>query len=194
MDHDALGDVLEADIHFDYPDPGWISGWTQKEYVVGEGMTFGLGTYLTHHVSYLPANPSSPSSPGTHTLDQALVLFGRPATVTGFLRSNRGVDSDIDDTFTIILQYTGKQKNLLVTVKTAIVTHAKDQLKFHVRGTKGTYLKVRPPPLHHTPSPNPTANNPSSEPAPKNPKPLLPPASRPPPPPSASKTRASGAH
>ncbi|KAK3905773.1 hypothetical protein C8A05DRAFT_12437 [Staphylotrichum tortipilum] len=120
MDNDALGDVLEADIHFDYPDPGWISGWTQKEYIVGEGMTFGLGT---------------------HTLDQALVLFGRPASVTGFLRSNRGVDSDIDDTFTIILQYTGKQKNLLVTVKTAVVTHAKDQLKFHVRGTKGTYLK-----------------------------------------------------
>ncbi len=44
VDKDALGDVLEADIHFDYPDPGWISGWTQKEYIVGEGMTFGLGT------------------------------------------------------------------------------------------------------------------------------------------------------
>ncbi len=43
VSQDALGDVLEADIHFDYPDPGWISGWTQKEYIVGEGMTFGLG-------------------------------------------------------------------------------------------------------------------------------------------------------
>jgi predicted dehydrogenase len=42
----ALGDVLEADIHFDYPDPGWISDWTQKEYIVGEGMTFGLGKSL----------------------------------------------------------------------------------------------------------------------------------------------------
>ncbi|KAL2132601.1 hypothetical protein VTI74DRAFT_3591 [Chaetomium olivicolor] len=117
----ALGDVLEADIHFDYPDPGWIpSGWSSKEYIPGEGMTFALGT---------------------HTLDQALYLFGHPAAVTGFLRSNRGLDSAIDDTFTIILQYSGNQKNLLVTVKTAIVTHMKDQLRFFVRGTKGTYLK-----------------------------------------------------
>jgi predicted dehydrogenase len=79
---------------------------------------------------------------GTHTLDQALYLFGTPSSVTGFLRSNRGVESENDDTFTIMLQYSGKQKNLLVTVKTAVVTHMKDQLRFFVRGTKGTYLKV----------------------------------------------------
>ncbi|KAK3330011.1 hypothetical protein B0H66DRAFT_572243 [Apodospora peruviana] len=116
----ALGDVTEADLHFDFPSPGWVSGWNRKAYQPGEGMAFGLGT---------------------HTIDQALHLFGRPASVTGFLRSNRGVDSDIDDTFTIILQYSGAQKNLLVTVKTSIVTHMKDQLKFFVRGTEGTYLK-----------------------------------------------------
>jgi predicted dehydrogenase len=84
----ALGDILEANIHFDYPDASWISRWTKKEYVPGQGMTFALGT---------------------HTLDQALYLFGTPASVTGFFRSNRGVDSDVDDTFTIILQYSGKQ-------------------------------------------------------------------------------------
>ncbi|KAK3393525.1 hypothetical protein B0H63DRAFT_458412 [Podospora didyma] len=116
----ALGDVLEADIHFDFPSPSWIAGWTKKEYSPGQGMAFGLGT---------------------HTVDQALHLFGQPASVTAFLRSNRGVESDVDDTFTIILQYSGKQKNLLVTIKTAIVTHMKDQLKFFVRGTGGTYLK-----------------------------------------------------
>ncbi|KAL2021629.1 hypothetical protein VTK56DRAFT_6982 [Thermocarpiscus australiensis] len=120
VSHGALGDVLEADMHFDYPDPNWISGWTGKEYRPGEGMMFALGT---------------------HTIDQALYLFGRPTSVTGFLRSNRGVESDVDDTFTIILQYSGKQRNLLVTVKTAIVTHMKDQLRFFVRGTRGTYLK-----------------------------------------------------
>lgn len=42
--------------------------------------------------------------------------------MTAFLRSNRGVDSDVHDTFTIILQYSGEQKNLVVTIKTAIVT------------------------------------------------------------------------
>jgi predicted dehydrogenase len=39
----ALGDVLQADMHFDYPDPTWIRGWTQKEHIPGEGMTFALG-------------------------------------------------------------------------------------------------------------------------------------------------------
>jgi len=82
---------------------------------------------------------------GTHTIDQALTLFGQPASVTGFFRSNRGAESDIDDTYTIILQYSGEQKNLLVTIKTAIVTHMKDQLRFFVRGTKGTYLKALSP-------------------------------------------------
>ncbi|KAH8837675.1 hypothetical protein MCOR07_007284 [Pyricularia oryzae] len=118
----ALGDVRDAQIHFDFPDPSWIGGWTQKEYVPGEGMAFGLGS---------------------HTIDQALALFGTPSFVTGFFASNRGVDSDVDDTFTIVMQYSGNStsKNLLVTVKTTIITPMRDQLKFFVRGTKGTYLK-----------------------------------------------------
>lgn len=70
------------------------------------------------------------------------MLFGTPKSVTGFLRSNRGVESDIDDTFTVILQYAGDQKDLLVTIKTTVVTHVRDQLKYFVRGTKGSYLKV----------------------------------------------------
>ncbi|KAH8899942.1 oxidoreductase [Thozetella sp. PMI_491] len=120
LKHNALGDVLDAEIHFDFPSPSWISGWTKKEYTPGSGMAFGLGT---------------------HTIDQALYLFGLPSSVTGFFSSTRGVESDIDDTFMIILRYSGEKKNLVVTVKTAIFTHLKDQLKFFVRGTKGTYLK-----------------------------------------------------
>jgi predicted dehydrogenase len=91
------------------------------EYIPGEGITFGLGS---------------------HSIDQALVLFGRPASVTAFLRSVRGIESEIDDTFTIILQYSGEKKNLLVTIKTAIVTPMLDQLKTFVRGTEGSFIKV----------------------------------------------------
>lgn len=40
--HDALGTVLEADIHFDFPSPSWVQGWG-KEYSPGQGMAFGLG-------------------------------------------------------------------------------------------------------------------------------------------------------
>ncbi|SPO02200.1 related to dehydrogenases and related proteins [Cephalotrichum gorgonifer] len=114
---DALGSIRDAEIHFDFRSPSWISGWTKPEYEPGEGMGFGLGT---------------------HTIDQALALFGRPRSVTAFFASNRGVVSEVDDTFTIFLGYAG---NLTVTVKTAIVTHMKEQLKFFIRGTEGTYLK-----------------------------------------------------
>jgi hypothetical protein len=71
-----------------------------------------------------------------------LVLFGKPKSVTAFLRSNRGVESDIDDTFTIMLQYSGAQSNLLVTIKTGVVTPLKDQLNYFVRGSRGSYIKV----------------------------------------------------
>jgi predicted dehydrogenase len=100
--------------------PSWISGWTSPTYEPGEGMMYGLGS---------------------HTIDQALTLFGTPSKVTGFYRALRGVDSPIDDAFTIILQYGGEQKNLLVTVKTSVVTLMKDPLKYFVRGYDGTFVK-----------------------------------------------------
>lgn len=118
MSQDALGSIRDAEIHFDFGSAPWLSSWTKAEYSPGDGMAFALGT---------------------HTIDQALALFGRPVSVTGHFASNRGVESDVDDTFTIFLVYGG---NLTVTIKTAVVTHMKEQLKFFFRGTKGTYLKV----------------------------------------------------
>ena len=81
---------------------------------------------------------------GSHSIDQALALFGRPSSVMAHFASNRGVESDVDDTFTMFLVYPG---NLTVTIKTAIITHMKEQLKFFFRGTEGTYLKVNNEPL-----------------------------------------------
>jgi len=116
----ALGKITEFENHYDLEFPSWIQGWTKKEYIPGSGMLFGLGT---------------------HTIDQCLVLFGRPASVTAFLRSLRGVESEVDDSFTIILQYDGEQKDLLVTIKTTVVSPMKDQLKAFVRGTGGSFIK-----------------------------------------------------
>ncbi|GKT45818.1 putative oxidoreductase [Colletotrichum spaethianum] len=91
-----------------------------KEYTPGDGMAFGLGT---------------------HSIDQAVVLFGRPKSVTGFFRTQRGIESEVEDSFTIVLQYDSPQKDLLVTVKTSITTPMAQQLKHLVRGTKGSWLK-----------------------------------------------------
>lgn len=43
---EALGEVLEAELHYDHPNAGWIHGWTEKEYTPGQGMLFALGESL----------------------------------------------------------------------------------------------------------------------------------------------------
>ncbi|KZL77724.1 oxidoreductase domain-containing protein [Colletotrichum tofieldiae] len=119
---DALGEIKEAEIHYDFESPPWLAGMTKKEYAPGDGMAFGLGT---------------------HSIDQAVVLFGRPKSVTGFFRSQRGIESEVEDSFTIILQYDGPQKDLLVTIKTSVTTPMAQQLKHLIRGTKGSWIKFQ---------------------------------------------------
>lgn len=116
----AFGQITECEIHYDFDFPSWISGWTSPEYSPGNGMMFGLGS---------------------HTIDQALELFGLPSSVTGFYRSLRGVESKTDDSFTIILQYTGVKKNLIVTIKTSVVATMQLPLKYLVRGYDGSFVK-----------------------------------------------------
>ncbi|KAI1626689.1 oxidoreductase [Exophiala viscosa] len=117
--HDALGEINEAEIHYDVDFPFWMRGMTAKKYTPGDGLMFGLGS---------------------HTIDQALLLFGPPKSITCFLRVLRGVDSEIEDSFTLILQY---DSPLLVTVKTNIASCMRDgdQPKYFVRGSKGSYVK-----------------------------------------------------
>ncbi|KAF5002975.1 hypothetical protein FDECE_10449 [Fusarium decemcellulare] len=116
----ALGKIMEAEIHYDFESPPWLSRMTEKKYTPGAGMAFGLGT---------------------HSIDQAVVLFGRPKSVTGFFRAQRGIESEVEDSFTVILQYEGEQKDLLVTVKTSVTTPLAKQLKLLVRGTEGSFIK-----------------------------------------------------
>jgi predicted dehydrogenase len=116
----ALGSINEAEIHYDFDQAPWLKFMKGKEYTAGDGHTFGLGT---------------------HSLDQAYVLFGRPASVTAFFRVQRGIESEVEDSFTIILQYDDAQKGLLVTVKTCVVSPMAQQLKFWIRGAKGSYIK-----------------------------------------------------
>jgi predicted dehydrogenase len=107
-------------MHYDFDFPFWMKNWESPDFQPGQGMMHGIGS---------------------HTIDQALVLFGRPATVTGFYRALRGVESKIDDSFTIILQYSGKQKNLVVTIKTSVVTLMQYPLKYFARGYDGSFVK-----------------------------------------------------
>ncbi|ORX38075.1 oxidoreductase [Kockovaella imperatae] len=121
----ALGDIHEMALHYDWDLPAWIAGMGDKPYTPGAGMMFGIGC---------------------HKLDQALALFGRPSTVTGFYRALRpgAGDSKIDDTFTIVLHYpkSGPHRNLEVVVKCNVINKTKHQFAYFVRGTKGSFLKL----------------------------------------------------
>ena len=133
---------MEAELHYDFESPPWLSKLTQKEYTPGAGHCFGLGKRFDVFLFM----PMLTDLAGTHSIDQAYMLFGRPASVTAFFRAQRGIESEVEDSFTVILQYGGDQKDLLVTVKTCVVTPMAKQLKQLVRGTEGSWVKVRDTP------------------------------------------------
>ncbi|KAL4948343.1 hypothetical protein BDW69DRAFT_94929 [Aspergillus filifer] len=136
----ALGKIAEAEFHYDWDKPPWLHHLGEKKFPAGHGHIFTLGV---------------------HTIDQALTLFGRPKSITAFLRNQWGMqnqnqnqsgddvvvdlesESDAEDSYTIILQYSGDQKNLLVTIKSCIITPMRRQLKMFVRGTEGSYVKYQ---------------------------------------------------
>ena len=130
LKQDALGELTDVVIHYDFASPAWIQGWTDRAYTEGsgEGMMFGLGS---------------------HSLDQALQLLGRPSKVTGFIRSLRHdkegnrIVSEVDDTFMIVLEYDGGNGKtpVMCTVKTSVVNVVSEPLKLHVRGRNGTFIK-----------------------------------------------------
>jgi predicted dehydrogenase len=119
----CLGAITEFQNNYDMNDPEWVRGWTSETPVPGEGMLYGLGT---------------------HSLDQTLLLFGQPCSVTAFTRALRQKGAASDDTFTVVLQYDGDKSDLVCTVKTTIVSRLpmERQVKFVVRGRDGTFLKV----------------------------------------------------
>jgi predicted dehydrogenase len=158
LTQNTLGHILEAEITYDFDRAPWLHRMTATEYTPGSGHTFGLGMCLLPSpmpppcpvlscpvLSYPPHKLTS--TQGTHSLDQALLLFGRPTSVTAFLRAQRSPASPpsstnlVEDSFTIILQYADTP--LLVTVKTAVVSPMQQQLKFRVRGTDGSYTKYQ---------------------------------------------------
>ncbi|KAL3464502.1 hypothetical protein BJX64DRAFT_254467 [Aspergillus heterothallicus] len=125
LEKKALGNLTEAEIHYDFDRAPWLHHMTELEYTPGSGMAFGLGT---------------------HSIDQAYALFGRPSSITAFYCVHRGpVKSDVEDSFTIILRYdeSTSYPRLLVTVKTSIVSPMAQQLKFWIRGTAGSYIKFQ---------------------------------------------------
>lgn len=76
---------------------------------------------------------------GTHLLDQAVVAFGLPKTVTALWQNDRADGASEPDGFTVMLGY--GPGGPLITAKASIMSIEADPLRFWVRGTKGSWWK-----------------------------------------------------
>ena len=86
-----------------------------------------------------------------------MTLFGWPHEVTAFVGTQReGNETGFEDSCTVLLGYEGGSEagkgegkvgkaGLLVTVKAAVVSVEERQLRFWVRGDKGSFKKVNRP-------------------------------------------------
>ena len=116
VDQNLLGDIVEAEFHFDRYNPN-LSTKTHKETVnAGAGVLKDLGS---------------------HIIDQALYLFGYPKAVHADIRATRE-HSLVDDWFDLSLYYPDKRVRLKAGffVREAIPAYL-------VHGKKGSFLKQR---------------------------------------------------
>lgn len=121
----SLGRISEFETHFDRHRPeepaAGVSKWKNKV-IPGGSAIYDLGAHL---------------------LDQAVHLLGLPKRVTAFIGTSRAVNtSGFEDSFTVLLHYAN---GTLVTAKATVVSPEEDQLRFWVRGEKGSFKKVSHP-------------------------------------------------
>ena len=111
-----LGTIVEAELHFDRFVEGLSYKAHKEEPVHGTGMLYDLGS---------------------HIIDQALQLFGKPKAIFGDIRIIRPI-SLVDDYFEIIFYY----PNLRVRLRATAVAR-ENEMGYVIHGTKGSFLKPK---------------------------------------------------
>jgi predicted dehydrogenase len=118
IDEGSLGDIAEFETHFDRHRPDAPAESWKTEEAPGHGSIYELGTHL---------------------IDQIYHSFGMPKKVTGLLyQQRRGAEGGPHDAFTAVLQYPG----MMATARAGVVGPEVEQLRFWVRGAKGSFKKV----------------------------------------------------
>ena len=111
-----LGDIIEAEFHFDRYKPQLSPKLHKETAIPGAGLLHDLGPHL---------------------IDQALYLFGMPKSLSGFLKITRP-GSVVNDYFDITLFY----PTLTVRLKSSLLV--KEPLPAYIlHGTKGSFIKER---------------------------------------------------
>ncbi|CAN5894624.1 Gfo/Idh/MocA family oxidoreductase [soil metagenome] len=116
VDRELLGDIIEAEIHFDRYKPQLSLKQHKETALPGSGLLHDLGP---------------------HIIDQALFLFGMPENVFGFIKATRP-GSQVNDYFDITLFY----KTFTVRLKSSLLV--KEILPAYIlHGAKGSFIKDR---------------------------------------------------
>ncbi|KAF8481349.1 NAD(P)-binding protein [Gautieria morchelliformis] len=117
----TLGYLTEFESHFDRYRKSLRVNWHAAD-VPGSGLVYDLGSHL---------------------IDQALVLFGKPERVTAFLQ-NLGNLEDVEDNFTIFLHYASNSRKphpVTVILRAHFLSARSPQFRYSIKGTKGSYTK-----------------------------------------------------
>ncbi|KAK7049659.1 hypothetical protein VNI00_005690 [Paramarasmius palmivorus] len=119
----SLGKLVEFESHFDRYRSSLKGTW-KDEPRAAAGQLFDLGSHL---------------------IDQTLALFGRPSKITAFAQNVRGIGSpDVEDMFTVFMHYPAGSTlsyPLTAILRGHILSVKSPQLRYVVKGTKGTYTK-----------------------------------------------------
>ncbi|KAH9222759.1 hypothetical protein DL95DRAFT_380484 [Leptodontidium sp. 2 PMI_412] len=135
-----------------YQNRRWDSDFLTVRKLISEGTIGRVVEFETHFDRYKPVKPESWKGTlgmeqaggvvydlGTHLIDQAYVLFGLPRSVNAVFENQRDDGSEEPDSITVLLGYgAGKP---LVTAKAGVMCVETDQLRYWVRGTKGSFKK-----------------------------------------------------
>ncbi|KAJ0107336.1 hypothetical protein J7T55_015802 [Diaporthe amygdali] len=128
----------------------WDADFVTLKRILAENQLGRVVEFESHFDRYDPVVPprdlvDSPGSGviydlGTHLFDQILDIYGPPTGVTGFLgrQRERSDSGGPFDACSVLLHY---GSGLLATVKASPMTCDEVQLRFWVRGSKGSYKK-----------------------------------------------------
>jgi len=136
-----------------YQNRRWDSDFLTVKKLIADGTLGRVVEFNTHFDRYKPAKPATWKGTlgmdhaggviydlGTHLLDQAFVLFGKPKTVTGIFANQRNDGESEPDSFTVILGY--GPGGPLVTAKAGVMAIETEQLRYWVRGSQGSFRKL----------------------------------------------------
>ena len=135
-----------------YQNRRWDTDFLTVQNLIKEGTLGRIVEFETHFDRYRATRPESWKGElgmdhaggviydlGTHLLDQAYILFGMPKSVMAVFKNDRADGHAEPDGMTLLLKY--EDGKPLVTVKASVMIVETSQLRFWIRGTKGSYEK-----------------------------------------------------